>query len=156
MKTSSFSVPAETPPNFFSSFLNVTSASYTRTTFGLNVSTRFLAIFCGKEFRKYLQTIQWSNANRSPSRCSTMEARSPTLVDIWVNRISSGNGNFFIIISQVLVNATAARIHPEILVKTPTYRIRRSCKTASGRRRLLVLLPKQNNKMPQFAMKKHT
>lgn len=77
MKTSSFNVPTETPPNFFSSLLNVASASYTRTTFGLNVSTRFLANFCGKEFPKYFQAIQWSNANRSLSCCSTMEARSP-------------------------------------------------------------------------------
>lgn len=72
----------------------------------------------------------------------TLEVRSPLIVDIWVNRISSGNRNFFTIISRVLVHA----IHPEMLTGHGD-----RAETASGRRRRLVLLPKQKHKMPRYA-----
>ena len=83
-----------------------------------------------KQFNCAMQIVPLRAAPLWKHCTSTLEVRSPLIVDIWVNRISSGNGNFFINISRVLVNATAARIHPEILVKTPAYGTRRSCRNS--------------------------
>jgi len=92
------------------------------------VGKNFENIF--KQFNGAMQIVPLRAAPLWKHGPPTLEVRSPLIVDIWVNRISSGNGNFFIIISRVLVNATAARIHPEILVKTLAYRIRRSCRNS--------------------------